>query len=60
MVLVMMGGEVSQRLVTLQEPVPQNVSATADRITRLYQGMKSDEIKTNMHLVSGWSATLSC
>ncbi len=54
MVLVMMGGEVSQRLVTLQEPVPQEqLSATADRITRLYQGMKSDEIKTNMHLVSG-------
>jgi heat-inducible transcriptional repressor len=38
MVIVMMGGEIHQRLLTLVEPVTQEqLSATADQITRAYQ-----------------------
>lgn len=47
MVLVMMGGEVRQRLLVLDEPVTQEqLSMTADAITRLFQGMHVGEIQT--------------
>lgn len=38
MILVLVGGEVRQKLVALEEPVPQEaLSAAADRISRQYQ-----------------------
>ncbi len=45
MVLVMMGGEIHQRFVTLSEAVPQErLSAAADRLTRQLQGKGVEEI----------------
>jgi len=45
MVLVMVGGEVSQQILTLAEPVTQErLSATAVRLNQLYEGRTSGEI----------------
>jgi heat-inducible transcriptional repressor len=45
MVLVLVGGEVSQQLLTLAEPVTQEqLSQTATRMNRIYEGMSVDEI----------------
>src|SRR5512146_705704 len=46
MVLVLEGGEVSQQLLTLAEPVPQErLSQTASRLNRLLVGLTVDELK---------------
>ncbi len=46
MVLVMIGGEVRQRILTLNEPVTQELlSQCADRLTQLFQGADLDEIR---------------
>jgi heat-inducible transcriptional repressor len=48
MVIVMMGGEIHQRILALDEPVSQEqLSQTADRITNLYQGNNADSIRSN-------------
>ncbi len=54
MVLVIVGGEVRQRLVTLSEPVTQEVlSATADSLTRLFRDKDVEQIRaTNASLNS--------
>jgi len=45
MVLVLMGGEIHQRIVTLDAPVNQeNLSLAAEKITRLYQGLEANSI----------------
>ncbi len=45
MVLVMVGGEVNQQILTLAEPVSQErLSAVANRINLVYQGRTGDEI----------------
>jgi heat-inducible transcriptional repressor len=47
MVLVMVGGEIRQRLVTLPEPVPQEMlSAAADHITHQFQENDADAVQT--------------
>ncbi|NPV86184.1 MAG: heat-inducible transcription repressor HrcA [Anaerolineae bacterium] len=44
-VVVMVGGEIHQRLVTLSEPVSQaQLSATADRINQLCQGKDFEDV----------------
>lgn len=44
-VLVMLGGEVSQRILTLAEPVTQErLSDAAQRLNQVYQGRSMDEI----------------
>lgn len=46
MVLVIVGGEVRQRLMTLSEPVAQEVlSAAADSLTRQFQDMDAEAIR---------------
>ncbi len=46
MVLVMVGGEVRQRILTLNEPVSQELlSQSADRLTQLFQGLDVDEMR---------------
>ncbi len=45
MVLVLDGGEISQQILTLAEPVPQErLSQTADVLNRLYVGKTTEEI----------------
>lgn len=45
LVLVLMGGEILQRLVTLQEPVTQDqLSSTADRLNNIFGGKVLEEI----------------
>jgi len=44
MVLVLMGGEILQRFITLDEPVTQEqLSRVADRFNNLYTGRKIEE-----------------
>jgi len=48
MVLVLMGGEILQRFISLAEPVPQELlSSTADRLNSLYTGKKILEITSD-------------
>lgn len=45
MVLVLMGGEILQRFITLAEPVSQEqLSSAADRLNNLYSGRNIDEM----------------
>jgi heat-inducible transcriptional repressor len=54
MVTVMMGGEVHQRILLLEEPVSQELlSQTADRITTLFQGKDVDSIRANSTQLQG-------
>jgi heat-inducible transcriptional repressor len=54
MVMVMIGGEIHQRLITLAEPVPQEqLSATADRITQKLQGKNYPSILALQNQVDG-------
>jgi heat-inducible transcriptional repressor len=54
MVTVMMGGEVHQRILLLDEPVTQELlSQTADRITTLFQGKDVDSIRANASQLQG-------
>ena len=47
MVLVMAGGEIRQRLVTLAEPVAQELlSAAADRLTRQFQDYDAEALRS--------------
>jgi len=48
MILVLMGGEVSQQMLVLGEPVTQEqLSAAADQINSLFYGQDAHEIKSN-------------
>src|SRR5512142_2639271 len=48
MVLVLVGGEVSQQLLTLAEPVPQErLSQTASRLNRVLVGMAVDDLSAS-------------
>jgi heat-inducible transcriptional repressor len=54
MVLVLVGGEIHQRLMSLSEPVPQDMlSMTAERITHLCQGQDVRAIQANRSQLSG-------
>ncbi len=65
-VLVMQGGEISQRLLTVEEPVSQaELSSAAARLTSLYQGLDSEGILTSAQPMSafeqqaaGWAANI--
>ena len=47
MIMVMIGGEIHQRLMTLDEPVVQEqLSATADRITQILEGKDAVHIQS--------------
>ncbi len=49
MVLVMVGGDIRQRLLTLSEPVTQEqLSQTAARITQLFQGQDAEGIQAGI------------
>jgi len=54
MVVVIVGGEIRQRFLTLSEPVTQEqLSATADLITRLCQDRDSDGVRAQRSAFSG-------
>jgi heat-inducible transcriptional repressor len=54
MVMVMIGGEIHQRLISLVEPVPQEqLSAAADRITQKLQGKNYPSILALQNQVEG-------
>jgi heat-inducible transcriptional repressor len=54
MVLVLVGGEIRQRLVTLPEPVPQELlSSAAERITRQFLDKDSEGVRALLHTVNG-------
>ncbi len=54
MVMVMIGGEIHQRLMSLAEPVPQEqLSAAADRITQKLQGKNYPSILALQNQVEG-------
>lgn len=54
MVLVLLGGEVRQRFLTLDEPVSQEqLSTAADRVTRLFQTKHLEDIRTGHSQLSG-------
>lgn len=45
MVMVMVGGEINQRIITIDEPLSQEqLSATADRINQLFQGKDVNQL----------------
>jgi heat-inducible transcriptional repressor len=47
MVLVLMGGEITQRFITLSEPVAQDsLSLTANRLTQLLANHTADQLKS--------------
>lgn len=53
MVLVLQGGTVHQRMLTLAEPVPQPVlSETAARINALYNNLNATDIRLKSHTLS--------
>ncbi|MCZ7674025.1 MAG: heat-inducible transcriptional repressor HrcA [Chloroflexi bacterium] len=50
MVVVLMGGEVAQQMLTLAEPLAQTqLSAAANRLNDMYTNANFDEISTKMH-----------
>lgn len=50
MVLVLVGGRVSQQMLALSEPVSQDrLSAAADRLNALFHGQDADEIQAAPH-----------
>lgn len=54
MVLVLLGGEVRQRFLTLDEPVSQEqLSAAADRVTRLFHSKHLEDIRALHSQLSG-------
>lgn len=56
-VLVMVGGEVRQRLQSLTEPVNQDqLSQSSERLTQLFQGADVDEIRVRMGQLQGLDA----
>lgn len=57
MVLVMVGGEIHQRILILNEPVGQDqLSQAAHRITTLYYGKDAEQIRALRSLVEGLEA----
>lgn len=57
MVLVMLGGEVRQRLQSLAEPVGQEqLSQSSERLTQLFQGSDINEIRARMSQLQGLDA----
>ncbi len=57
MILVLAGGEVHQRMLTLSESIPQEqLSAAADRISRAFQGQDFNTIRLALPQWSGLEA----
>ena len=53
MVLVLMGGEILQRFITLDEPVTQEqLSSVADRFNNLYTGRNTEEMSSDLALMN--------
>lgn len=60
MVIVLHGGEIFQRLVSLSEPAPQQqLSETAARLTNLFQGKDAAAIQTVRNQLQGLEADVS-
>ncbi len=56
-VMVMVGGEVRQRLQSLAEPVNQDqLSQSSERLTQLFQGAEVDEIRVRASQLQGLDA----
>jgi len=56
-VLVMVGGEVRQRLLSLHEPVSQDqLSQSSERLTQLFQGTDSTEMRARLVQMQGLDA----
>lgn len=56
-VLVMVGGEVRQRLLSLKEPVGQDqLSQSSERLTQLFQGADGNEMRVRMTQMQGLDA----
>ncbi len=54
MVLVMVGGEIHQRILSLDEPVTQEqLSQSANRINQFFQNLDADEIKARRSQLNG-------
>lgn len=54
MVLVLMGGEILQRFITLDEPVSQEqLSSVADRFNNLYTGINIDDMSSDPTPLNG-------
>ncbi len=54
MVLVMVGGEIHQRILTLSEYVPQaQLSTVANHLTGLYEGKEIESIRAGRNLLDG-------
>jgi heat-inducible transcriptional repressor len=52
MVLVLMGGEITQRFITLAEPVPQEkLSLAANHLTQLLNNMTAEQLKSSSMLL---------
>jgi heat-inducible transcriptional repressor len=59
MVLVIVGGDVRQRLLTLTEAVSQEqLSQSAERITQLFTGSDADEIRARRSQLTGLDADI--
>ena len=59
-VLVMLGGEISQRILTLPEPVTQErLSEVAQRLNQAYQGLSVDEISAAASRTDALEADIS-
>ncbi len=57
MVLVLMGGEIRQQLLTFDEPVSQEqLSQCADRLTQLFQAQDAESIRIRQTQLSGLDA----
>jgi len=60
MVLVTVGGEIQQRIITTEEPVPQTVlSETASRLSVLLQGKDADGIQVARAALNGFDAEVA-
>lgn len=57
MVLVLVGGEIHQRFLLMDEPVTQEqLSTTAETITHLFQGMDANQIRSLRSQLNGLTA----
>jgi len=55
MVLVLVGGEVHQRILSLEEPISQeNLSSSTSWLSSLFHGMDTSAIQANMQKVHGF------
>lgn len=60
MVLVLVGGEIRQQLLTLDEPVTQEqLSQCADRLTQIFQSLDAETARTRKSQLAGLDADIA-